>query len=135
RQQRSLPKPRQRPKPYYRWYTPYLFVMPGLALYFVWTIYLLAYQLYISSFDWKIMPGQVSEFVGLQNYQQAFSDKTFLLSLRNTALYAIVTVAGQMVVGMALALLVDRVVIGKRFFRAVYYLPVVTSWIVVSFLF
>ncbi len=134
-QRQSKPKPRQRPKPYYRWYTPYLFLIPGLALYFVWTIYPLAYQLYISFFDWKIMPGQVSEFVGLQNYQQALTDKTFLLSLRNTALYAMVTVAGQMIVGMALAMLVNRVVIGKRFFRAIYYLPVVTSWVVVSFLF
>jgi multiple sugar transport system permease protein len=123
-----MTKPRQRPKPYYRWYTPYLFLIPGLVLYFVWTIYPLAYQLYI-------MPGQVSEFVGFQNYTDAFNDKTFLLSLKNTALYALVTVTGQMIVGMALALLVNRVVIGKRLFRAIYYLPVVTSWIVVSFLF
>jgi multiple sugar transport system permease protein len=130
-----MTKPRQRPKPYYRWYTPYLFLIPGLVLYFVWTIYPLAYQLYISFFDWKIMPGQVSEFVGFQNYTDAFNDKTFLLSLKNTALYALVTVTGQMIVGMALALLVNRVVIGKRLFRAIYYLPVVTSWIVVSFLF
>jgi multiple sugar transport system permease protein len=126
---------RERSKPYYRTYTPYLFLIPGLALYLAWTVYPLLYQLYISFFDWKIMPGQVSEFVGLANYQAAFADKNFWLAMRNTAVYAIVTVAGQMIVGLALAILVHRVVIGKRFFRTIYYLPVVTSWIVVSFLF
>ncbi|MFN8565386.1 MAG: sugar ABC transporter permease [Anaerolineae bacterium] len=121
--------------PRYRWYAPYLFLLPGLLLYLVWTVYPLVYQLYISFFDWRIMPGQVSEFVGLANYQQALSDKTFWLALQNTAVYTLVTVAGQMVVGFTLALLVHRVVVAKRLFRAIYYLPVVTSWVVVSFLF
>lgn len=126
---------RERTKPYYRAYVPYLFLIPGLVLYLLWTVYPLLYQLYISFFDWKIIPGQVSEFVGLANYQEAFADKTFWLVMRNTAGYAIVTVIGQMIVGLALAVLVHRVIIGKRFFRTIYYLPVVTSWIVVSFLF
>ena len=126
---------RERTKPYYHWYVPYLFLIPGLLLYFVWTIYPLGYQLYISFFNWRIMPGQVSEFIGLANYQRAFGDHIFWMAMRNTAMYAIITVAGQMLVGMSLAVLVNRVIIGKRFFRAVYYLPVVTSWLVVSFLF
>ncbi|MFN8528644.1 MAG: sugar ABC transporter permease [Anaerolineae bacterium] len=124
-----------RGKPYYRWYVPYLFLIPGLALYLVWTVYPLLYQLYISFFDWRIMPNQVSEFVGLQNYQNVLTDRTFWLAMKNTAGYAVVTVAGQMIVGLALAFLVNRVIIGKRFFRTVYYIPVVTSWVVVSFLF
>ena len=128
-------KRRERGKGYYRWYVPYLFLLPGLGLYLLWTVYPLLYQLYISFFEWKIAPGQVSEFVGLANYQEAFADRTFWLAMRNTAMYAVVTVVGQMVVGLALAMLVHRVVIGKRFFRTIYYLPVVTSWIVVSFLF
>jgi multiple sugar transport system permease protein len=119
----------------YRWYVPYLFLLPGLVLYLIWTVYPLVYQLYISFFNWKIMPGQVSEFIGLANYQKAFADATFWLALQNTALYTLVTVVGQMVVGFALALLLQRVIIAKRVFRAIYYLPVVTSWVVVSFLF
>ncbi len=122
-------------KPFYRWYAPYLFLLPGLALYLLWTVYPLFYQLYISFFDWRIMPGQTSQFVGLANYQQALADSTFWLALRNTAMYTLVTVVGQMVVGFTLALLVDRVIFAKRLFRAIYYLPVVTSWVVVSFLF
>jgi multiple sugar transport system permease protein len=57
------------------------------------------------------------------------------MALVNTVTYAIITVIGQMILGLAIAVLVHRVVIGKRVFRAIYYLPVVTSWVVVSFLF
>lgn len=120
---------------HYKWYVPYLFLLPGLLLYLLWMLYPLVYELYISFFDWQIMPGQVSEFVGLENYQRALTDKTFWLALGNTAQYSIVTLIGQLVLGLAVALLVNRVIIGKRVFRAIYYLPVVTSWVVVSFLF
>jgi multiple sugar transport system permease protein len=101
----------------------------------VWSVYPLAYQLYISFFDWRIMPGQVSKFIGLANYQKAFADPIYRMALGNTVTYAIITVIGQMILGLAVAVLVHRVVIGKRVFRAIYYLPVVTSWVVVSFLF
>ncbi len=124
-----------RSKPYYRPYVPYLFLLPGLALYLLWSVYPLLYQLYISFFDWRIIPGQTSTFVGLANYQAVFADRIFWLAMGNTALYAVVTVAGQMIIGLTLAILVNRVTIARRFFRTIYYLPVVTSWVVVSFLF
>jgi multiple sugar transport system permease protein len=120
---------------HHRWYVPYLFLLPGLALYVLWMVYPLGYEFFISFFDWKIMPGQQSTFVGLDNYQQVLHDKYFWLALKNTVRYAGVTVAGQMILGMALAVLVHRVFIGKKLFRAIYYVPVITSWVVVSFLF
>ena len=124
-----------RSKLHHRWYVPYLFLLPGLALYVLWMVYPLGYEFYISFFDWKIMPGQQSEFVALDNYQQVLHDKYFWMALKNTARYTGVTVAGQMILGLALAVLVHRVFVGKRLFRAIYYVPVITSWVVVSFLF
>ncbi len=124
-----------RAKLHYQWFTPYLFLLPGLALYLLWMVYPLGYEFYISFFDWKIMPGQVSEYVGLENYDRVLNDDNFWLALKNTVRYTIVTVIGQMVIGLGLAVMVHRVWIGKRLFRAIYYLPVVTSWVVVSFLF
>ncbi|GAB4573434.1 MAG: sugar ABC transporter permease [Anaerolineae bacterium] len=115
--------------------TPYMFLLPGLALYVLWMIYPLVYELYISFFKWNIMPGQPSTFIGLENYQTILSDRNFWLALKNTAQYTAITVAGQMIFGLAVALLVHRVTVGRRLFRAIYYLPVVTSWVVVSFLF
>ena len=57
------------------------------------------------------------------------SDQQFLTGDANGTA---VTVAGQMLLGLALAVLIDRVFFGKRLFRAIYYVPVVTSWVAVS---
>jgi multiple sugar transport system permease protein len=124
-----------RSKLHHRWYVPYLFLLPGLALYVLWMIYPLGYEFFISFFDWKIMPGQTSEYVGLSNYRNVLHDRYFWMALENTVRYTVVTVAGQMILGLALAVMVHRVFIGKRVFRAIYYVPVITSWVVVSFLF
>jgi multiple sugar transport system permease protein len=124
-----------RSKLHHRWYVPYLFLLPGLALYALWMIYPMGYEFFISFFDWKIMPGQTSQYVGLDNYRDVLHDKYFWMALKNTVRYTVVTVAGQMIIGLALAVMVHRVVIGKRIFRAIYYVPVITSWVVVSFLF
>jgi multiple sugar transport system permease protein len=124
-----------RSKLHHRWYVPYLFLLPGLALYVLWMIYPLGYELMISFFDWKIMPGQTSDYVGLSNYRNVLHDRYFWLALENTVRYTAVTVAGQMILGLALAVMAHRVFIGKRVFRAIYYVPVITSWVVVSFLF
>lgn len=122
-------------RPYYRWYVPYLFLLPGLAMYLLWVLYPLVYQFHISLHEWSIMPNRESPFIGLQNYSDVLGNDQFWLSLQNTVAYAVATVIGQMVIGLVLAVMVHRVRFGKRFFRAVFYLPVVTSWLVVSFLF
>ena len=89
----------------------------------------------ISLRNWNIMPNAPKPWAGLSNYSQILGDSLFWLSLKNTFVYALVTVIGQMILGLLVALLIDNLVFGKVFFRAIYYLPVVTSWVVVSLLF
>jgi multiple sugar transport system permease protein len=115
--------------------TPYLFLLPGMAFLLVWLVYPMGHAFFISLRDWNPVPGQPSPFVGLNNYGQAFGDATFRLALKNTALYVAITVLGQLILGVGVALLLDRLLRGRVFFRTLYYLPVVTSWVVVSLLF
>nr|HRC77557.1 sugar ABC transporter permease [Kouleothrix sp.] len=53
----------------------------------------------------------------------------------NTLSYTLITVPGQMILGLGLALLLDQPLRGRAFFRTMYYIPVVTSWVVVSLIF
>jgi len=115
--------------------TAYLFLFPGLLVLMVWLVYPMFSALNISLHDWNIMPNQVSPFVGLGNYIYAFQDPTFWLSLKNTGMYALVTVCGQLFFGLLVALMLDKISHGKVVLRTLYYLPVVTSWVVVSLLF
>jgi ABC-type sugar transport system permease subunit len=74
-----------------------------------------------------------AEFVGLDNYTKAFGDDRFLKSLRNTAYFVVVGVPATIVISLALAVAVNRVVGWmKTVFRVGYYLPVVTSIVAIA---
>lgn len=111
----------------------YLFLLPGMLLFVAWTFYPLLYSFLMSFAEWNLI--KPSQFVGLENYTRALHDPVFWLALRNTIFYVLITVPGQMILGLAAALLLDRPLRARAFFRTVYYLPVVTSWVVVSLIF
>lgn len=115
--------------------TAYLFMLPGMLFFATFMIYPLVKAFQMSLYRWSIMPGQPSEFLGLANYTRAFEDPIFWVALRNTVLYTVVTVPGQMALAMLVALLLNHIKRGRVFFRTLYYLPVITSWVIVSLLF
>lgn len=115
--------------------TIFAFILPAAALFLTFWIYPILKGFQISFYDWSINPNLPSTFVGLDNYRQAFQDHVFWVALRNTVLYMVITVPGQIVLALSVAVLLDRIRIGRVFFRTIYYLPVVTSWVIVSVLF
>lgn len=115
--------------------TAYLFILPALLFMVVWLVYPMLSALNISLRNWNLMPNAASPFIGLANYLTAFSDQVFWMALKNTAVYALVTVLGQLLLGLIVALMLEQITRGKVFFRTLFYLPVVTSWVVVSLLF
>lgn len=112
-----------------------LFVLPGLISYFAWTLYPIFKSFIMSLFEWNINPAIPNKFIGLANYFELFQDPKFYTSLKNTILYTVVTVPGQMILGFLVAILLNRKMKGQTLFRLLYYLPVVTSWVIVSILF
>jgi ABC-type sugar transport system permease subunit len=102
-----------------------LFLLPFLALYVGFTLWPLLATIAYSFFDWDgIRP--LNQFVGLANYAQILGDSLFWISFRNTLLFA----AGNTVVKLPLTLLAAvlltrRWLWFKRFFRTVFFLPVV----------
>lgn len=113
----------------------YLFILPGMALFGLWTLYPLLDAFVMSFFNWIPNPNMQSTFLGLQNYAQVLTDPIFWQAFRNVLLYTLVTVVGQIVLGLAVALLLNRKLFARGLFRVLYYLPVVTSWVVVSLVF
>ncbi len=114
---------------------PYLFVLPAILLFLIFLVYPLLKGLQISFFDWSIMPNKPSTFVGLQNYAQALQDPIAGVAFKNTLIYTAITVPMQMILAMLAALMINSVTKGKIFFRTIYYIPVITSWVIVSLLF
>ena len=81
----------------------------------------------------KIAPlsGQLN-WVGLANYQVMFSDPVFYRSLVNTALFILTTVPLSMIIGLALAVLMNSVLPARRIVRTAIYLPLVISGVAVG---
>ena len=113
----------------------YLFLAPGFVLFGLVILYPIARAFQISLYHWAIVPGAPSDFLGFGNYSRAFHDPIFWRALANTGFYMAVTVPAQVVLGLATAVLLDARMPGRALFRTLYYLPVVTSWVVVSLLF
>jgi len=112
-----------------------IFLLPGLALFILFFLGPMLYSLRISFFAWKIVHPDQSVFVGFDNYQRALSDPIFQRAIFNTLAYTVITVFVKMALGLGVALLLNQNFHGRTFFRVAYYLPVITSWVIVSLLF
>jgi ABC-type sugar transport system permease subunit len=114
--------------------TAWLFLSPGLALFFLFVLIPVVAAFYLSFCRYDIIHSP--SWIGAQNYARLWKDignhGVFYLSLRNTAQYAVATIPIGMVLALALALLVNAGLRGVTLYRTTYYLPVVTSLVAVS---
>ncbi len=107
---------------------------PAVALLIVFLVVPVALAFALAFTDARLISPTPARFVGLRNFTQLFEDPVFYKSLRNTAYFAAVVVPLQAGLALVLALLVNAKVRGVNSFRTVYFLPVVTSMVVVSLL-
>lgn len=84
-----------------------------------------------TNFDYK--PNQEIDFVGLEHFRKIFSDKVFWLALKNNMLVVLVSVLGQIPLGLMLAYFLYRGMVKKpNFFQAMVFLPQVISTVVIG---
>ena len=113
--------------------TPYLFLAPALSVLGIALLYPIGYMIYASFLRWN--PSQrigEAEFVGLQNYINVFADEAFHESLRVTLWFASIVVSVEMLLGVGLALLLDRSIRGMSVLRTIFILPMMIAPIVVG---
>jgi len=112
-----------------------IFLLPGFVLFIVFFLGPLLYSFRISFYNWNFAHSDRSVFVGLQNYITQIKSAIFQRAVINTLVYTVITVAVKMVCGFFVAVLLNQKLRGRTFFRVAYYLPVITSWVIVSLLF
>lgn len=108
-----------------------LLYVPALALFAVFTVYPLVSGIGFSFTDWDgYSPDRA--LVGLQNYLRLFEDDTFRLVLVNTFIYGIGGTIIQQLIGLALAVALDRPFRGRSLARGIIYLPVLVSPVIMG---
>lgn len=102
----------------------YLFLAPALLLMLAFSFWPVGFGSFIAFTQYNLIDSP--RWVGLDNFRDLFGDELFLASLKNSAVYLLVVPVIQ-VVAMLLAVLVNNQLPAIKWFRAAYYLPVVTS--------
>ncbi|MFI6481690.1 carbohydrate ABC transporter permease [Nonomuraea sp. NPDC050663] len=107
-----------------------IFLLPSLIPLTLFTLVPMAGSLWVSLHEWDLL--QPMRWVGLANYVELLGEEetraAFLHTLYFIAGYLPLVYAG----GLGLAMLLNRAMKGRNLFRAVYFLPVITSWVVVA---
>jgi multiple sugar transport system permease protein len=108
----------------------YFFIMPSLLAFLIFSLYPMLDSI-ILSFQRLRLTGR--EWVGLQNYERLLNEPAFFKILFNTFLYAVLIVPVGVLLSLVLAALIFRLpVAAQTFFKSAFYLPVVTSGVVLS---
>jgi raffinose/stachyose/melibiose transport system permease protein len=110
----------------------YLFLFPLLLLMGVFVFYGLFYVIRLSFFKWDGFVAETMVFRGLKNYQILFTDPVSLRALINVIIFMIFTVSIQMFLGLCIALLLRPKLRGSNFFKALFYIPVALSTVVIA---
>ncbi len=109
----------------------YLFILPLLIQFVVFTSGPMIYSIYISLTEWNIL--QPATFVGLSNYITIFSDAKFWKSLWNTAVYLLGVPIG-LFLSLIIAIWMNQGIKGTATYRVIYYLPAISSLVAVTIL-
>jgi multiple sugar transport system permease protein len=125
RRRRSLPQRIWRER------SAYGFLAPGLIVFSIFTVFALGFAFYLTFREWNILEPE-KPFVGLQNYRDLVQDKDFRLSVINTAYFTGASVPLGMALGLAVALLLNQPLRGRGLLRTLFFLPVVTPFVVAA---
>jgi multiple sugar transport system permease protein len=110
--------------------TAVLFLLPNFVIFFFLGFIPLFGALGISLTDWNGI--KAPSFVALDNYSLLLKDSTFWKITFNTFYWSFGSVAGTVALGLFLALILNRKVIGASFFRAAFYFPHISSFVAIA---
>lgn len=115
-------------------FTGYMFILPCLFFLLFMAILPVFLTDIISFTDWGSVATDISKlsFVGFKNYIDLFKDATFYTALKNNILLLFYTIPVQLVVSFILAVLINKYCYFKNFFKAIYFLPYISSTVAVA---
>jgi ABC-type sugar transport system permease subunit len=108
------------------------FVLPFLIMYALFLLWPALLGLDMSFFDWTITGKGATDFLGLANYQELFTDPDFWHALGVTLLFTIISVPLLVLISLGLALLVNRAIPAQGLFRTIFFAPAILPLSVVA---
>lgn len=110
-------------------YLSILLISPSIIAVLIFVYGFIAWSVRVSLSKWKGLNPDYT-WNGLKNYIDLFSDPRFAVDIRNTLLFTVVFVAGSLILGFLLAVMLDQGLRGEGFFRSLFLFPMAISYIV-----
>lgn len=111
-----------------------LLASPWILTFVIFWAFPVAYSLYMGFTDYRLLVDSYN-WVGWENYRQLLTDPDFIASLKNTFIFVLGTIPVTTVIALVLALLVNRQFKGRSLFRSAFFLPSITSMVVIALIF
>jgi multiple sugar transport system permease protein len=109
----------------------YLFTLPYVLFFAVFTAYPLGFAFYLTVHDWNIVR-DVRPFVGTRNFERLLGDELFWKALANTGVFLVVHIPLQIAIALLLSVILNQQLRARAFFRVAFFLPFVTSGAIIS---
>ena len=106
-----------------------LFSGPAIIVYILFVLLPIGFAVYYSLYKWNGLE-PLDNFVGLQNYIEAFQDPVFLGAIRHNLFFVVVGIAVQLPIALGVALLLNRRIRGRAIFRTLIFVPYVLSEVI-----
>src|SRR5210317_1442016 len=117
-------------------YTPYLLLLPAILTILFVVLLPLIFSLYTSFTGYRLIrPETLWQWVGLRNYQRIFNDGDFWSAFGRTILFLTIALNLEFLLGLGIALLINKITWGQRTLRTIMMFPMMFSPILVGYQF
>ena len=113
---------------------PYCVVIPCMLIYLIFFYFNVGQGAAYSFTSWNGISAEKT-FVGLQNYTDAFNSNYLQMTMKFTVIFAVIVLVLTNVLGLFLAVLLDKKIRGVNFFRGMYFFPAVMSTLTIAYIF
>ncbi len=112
----------------------YLFSSPWIITFALFWLFPLLYSLYLGFTDYRLMNSDYN-WIGWKNFVDLFHDESFITALKNTFIFVLGTIPVTTVIALILALLIEKNFKGRTVFRSAFFMPSITSMVVIALIF
>lgn len=114
--------------------TAWLLALPWIVTLGAFWLFPVVYSFIVGFTDYQLL-GSGWQWIGLENYRLLLSDSDFLSALENTFIFVVGTIPFTTVISLGMALLLNRKFPGRGFFRSGFFVPSITSLVVIALIF
>jgi multiple sugar transport system permease protein len=105
----------------------WLFPLPGALFILAMMVFPVLYTFWVSLTDWSLTSGREAHFIGLKNFEILIMDSRFYNALKLTIYFTVLAVGVETILGVGIALLLNREFRGKNTFKTILLLPMVAT--------